>query len=140
MKKNLVEAEQIPLLCKEGNTLTTFEWSRPRELRWIDSDVGPDFFQRKGVLSIGPGHQDAKRQLHTRDLAVVGVVDLRGYRANGSFVPAHQPNQQAGFIEVKVDRSFPRVRALKNLNRTVVDDGAADFPVAERFLDAGRKR
>src|SRR5206468_7204917 len=116
-------------------TLTTFEWSRLRELRSIDSDVGPHLFQRKGVLSIRPSHQDAKRQLHAGDLAIIGVVDLGGYRAHRSFVPAHKPHQQAGFIEVKIDRSFPRFRALKNLNRTVVDDGAADFPVAERFLD-----
>src|SRR2546426_6368274 len=72
--------------------LTAFEWSRPRELRWIDGDVGPQRFQCKSILSIGPRHDDPKRQLDARDLAVIGVVNLRGDGTHGSFVPAHEPH------------------------------------------------
>ena len=76
-------------------------------------------------------HRDliARRGLHhvewpldAADVAVIRVVVLGRDRADERVVPALQPHEQSGVIEVEVDRLLSGIGAPKNLHRLVVDE------------------
>src|SRR5438105_2996460 len=115
-------------------------WGRPGEFCCIYCDVQLYLGQFRGGLPIRPGRGPFEGDLHTGDITVIRVVDLRGDAADRSIDEAHQANQKAGLIEIQIHGRLPRVRSLKHLDVTIIDGSRSDSPLIECWFESCRKQ
>src|SRR5215467_3078165 len=65
----------LHLVCMCGN--------RPPKLRGVNWDVGLNFTQLNGIPAVHPSEDHAKRHLNSADIAIIGIIDLRGNASDG---------------------------------------------------------
>ena len=109
--------------------------------RRLNRYIGPYFSQLDERLIVRPGNGPAERNFHAADIAVIGVVDLRGYATDCRIRVAHDAHEQTGIrIEVELDRQLSGVGSLNDLNIVVIDRRRSGAPLSESLFDPGRKQ
>ena len=91
--------------------------------------------------SVQPGDGHAIGHLHAGDVAIVGVIDLRGIEAHRRLGVADHSRQQPGLaVEVQIHRISAVGASLNHLHVATVDGGGGGgAPLRERWLDLSRK-
>ena len=91
--------------------------SRFAELCFIHGDVSLYLAEHDGIASVQPGISDVERKLHSVDVAIIGVVDLRGNAADRRVPVTQLAEQQPGLaVEESRHQKAPRPGSLHHID------------------------
>src|SRR5262245_24910607 len=107
--------------------------ARLSELRRVNRNVRFDLLQLCRISPVEPGELILKREFDAADIAIVGVIDLRGHAAGRRRTVANQSSKQTRLrIEIERGKKAPRAATLNDEVILIVDTSPqAGLPVGE---------